>query len=187
MGLGRAGLRRDTLGSLAIAGAVAVIAFALPIADHRVSGTKPVTAGTAYRVGAGVTLALPEDASVDVTQTRPGRNQGTAVFTAGAVRVAVVVTPYHNGLDDAAARLRAKIVRSGDAQLAGTEGPVTTVAGVPGRFGGYTGNGRAGTYAVFVADGYSAEVTASGSATDMTRLRPQLDQMVRSVSFGGGP
>src|SRR5262245_94914 len=100
MGLARAGLRRDTLGSLAIAGAVAVIAFALPIADHRVSGTKPATASPAYRVGADVTLALPDGASMDVTQTRPGNDQGTAVFVVDAMRVAVVVTPYHNGLDD---------------------------------------------------------------------------------------
>ena len=188
MGLARAGLRRDTLGSLAIAGAVALIAFGLPFADSRLPDTRAVMVGVVYRVGGGVTLAPPGGADLDVTQTRPGLDQGTALFMVEGVRVAVVVSRYRHGLDDAATRLRLKIVRAGDAQLTGDEGPVTTAGGVVGRMGEYAGNGRAGTYAVFVADSHSAELTASGSATDMARLRPQLVLMVRSVSFaGGGP
>ncbi len=187
MGPARAGLRRDTLGSLAIAGAVALIAFGLPYADHLFPDTRPVMARASYGVGGGVTLVPPAGADVDVTQTRPGLDQGTALFTAEGVRVAVVVTRYRDSLDASATRLRLRIVRVGDARLAGDEGSVTTAAGVVGRTGGYAGTGRTGTYAVFVADGHSAEVTVSGSATDMARLRPQLDLMVRSVSFGADP
>ena len=187
MGLARAGLRRDILGSLAITGAVALIAFGLPFVDHLIPDSQPVTPGKQYQVGGGVTLAPPAGASLNVTRTRPGLDQGTALFMVEGVRVAVVVTPYRKGLDAAAARLRSKIVRLGDAAVTGGEAPVTTAAGVAGRMGGYGESGRAGTYAVFVADGHSAEVTASGSESDMARLRPELDLMVRSVSFGGGP
>jgi hypothetical protein len=187
MGLARAGLLRDTLGSLAVVGVVAAVAFGLPFLDRRLPDTRPVTAGVPYQVGGGVSVDPPPGASLDVTRTRPGPARGTALFVVRGVRVAVVVTPYRGDLEGAAARLHRKIVRVGDAQLSGGDAPVRIGRDVVGRQGRYAGSGRAGTYAVFVADGNSAEVTASGAETDLAMLGPELDAMIHSLTFGGRP
>ena len=186
MALARPGLLRDTLGSLAVVGVVAVVAFGLPFLDRRVPDTRPVAAGVLYPVGGGVSVAPPPGAHLDVTRTRPGPDRGTALFLVREVRVVVVVTPYRGDLQGASERLRNKIVRVADAQLSGDDGPIRTGSDVVGRQGRYSGQGRAGTYAVFVANGRSAEVTVSGSEGDLARLSAEIDAMVSSLTFGGG-
>jgi len=187
MGLARAGLLRDTLGSLAVVGVVAVVAFGLPFLDHRMPDTRPIAAGVPYQVGGGVSVDPPARALLDVTRTRPGTDRGTALFVVSEVRVAVVVTPYRGDLEGASARLRNKIVRVSDAHTTSGDAPITTRGGVVGRQGRYTEPERSGTYAVFIADGRSAEVTASGSTDDLAALGPELEAMVCTLTFGSGP
>jgi hypothetical protein len=187
MGLARAGLLRDALGSLVVVGVVALIAFGLPFLDRRMPDTRPIAAGVPYQVGGGVSVDPPAGARLDVTRTRPGSDRGTALFVVRGVRVAVVVTPYRGDLDGASGRLRNKIARVGDAQVTSGDAPITTSGGVAGRKGSYTGPERIGMYAVFIADGRSAEVTASGSNSDLAALGPEFDAMVSTLTFGSGP
>jgi hypothetical protein len=187
MGLARAGLLRDALGSLAVVGVVAVIAFGLPFLDRHLPDTRPMSAGVPYQVGGGVTVEPPAGALLDVTKTRPESNRGTVLFTVGGVRVAVVVTPYRGDLDGATNRLRNKIMRVGAGQIINGDAPISARGGVVGRQGTYTGQDRVGTYTVFIAGGRSAEVTASGSNDDLTRLASDFDAMVRTLTFRSGP
>jgi hypothetical protein len=187
MGLARAGLLRDALGSLAVVGAVALVAFGLPFLDRRLPDTRPIAAGVPYPVGGGVSVDPPAAARLDVTRTRPGSDRGTALFLVGGVRVAVVVTPYHGDLAGASSRLRHKIARVGDARLADGEAPISTRGGVVGRQGRYSGSERVGTYAVFIAGGRTAEVTASGSNNDLAGLGSEFDEMISTLTFGSGP
>jgi len=187
MGLARAGLLRDVLGSLVVVGAVALVAFGLPFIDRRLPDTRPIAADVPYQVGGGVSVDPPDAANLDVTRTRPGSDRGTALFLVRGVRVAVVVTPYDGDLAGASSRLRHKIARVGDARLADAEAPISTRGGVVGRQGRYTGPDRVGTYAVFIGDGRAAEVTASGSDTDLAVLGPEFDAMVSTLTFGSGP
>jgi hypothetical protein len=186
MGLARPGLLRDSLASLAVVGVVAAVAFGLPFLDRRVPDTRPVAAGVPYPVGGGVSVAPPPGARIDVTRTRPGPDRGTALFIVRGVRAVVVVTPYRGDLQSASDRLRHKIVRVADAQLSGADGPIRTGSNVVGRHGHYRGQGRAGTYAVFVANGRSAEVTVSGSEGDLAQLGEEFHAIVSSLTFGGG-
>jgi hypothetical protein len=103
------------------------------------------------------------------------------------VRVAVVVTPYRGDLEGASARLRNKIARVSDAHTTSGDSPITTRGGVVGRQGRYAEPERRGMYAVFIADGRSAEVTASGSTDDLAALGPELEAMVSTLTFGSGP
>ena len=187
MGLARAGLLRDTLGSLAVVGVVAIVAFGLPLLDRRLPDTRPIAAGVPYQVGGGVRVDPPTGARLDVTRTRPGSDRGTALFVVQGVRVAVVVTPYRGDLEGASARLRNKIQRAGDTQLTTGDAPISTRSGVVGRQGRYGGPERVGAYAVFLADGHSAEVTASGSSNDLVGFGPELEAMVSTLTFGSGP
>jgi hypothetical protein len=187
VGFARAGLLRDALGSLAVVGVVAVVAFGLPFLDRRLPDTRPIAAGVPYQVGGGVSVDPPAGARLDVTRTRPGSDRGTALFIIRGVRVAVVVTPYRGDLPGASARLRNKIERVGDAELTNDDAPITTRSGLVGREGRYTGRGRVGTYAVFIAGGRSAEVTASGAGNDLAGLGPEVDAMVSTLTFWSGP
>jgi hypothetical protein len=177
---------RDTLGSLVVLGIVAFTAFGLPLIDRTLPGSRDLPAGPApYSVGGGVSVVPPTGARLDVTKTRTGAERGTALFLAGGVRLAVVVTPYRGSLDDASVRLHNKLQRAGDGRV-GAGGPIRTEQDVTGVQGSYVTAGRPGTYAVFVADGRSVEVTASGPESDLDG--PALERVIRSVSFdGGGP
>lgn len=183
MGPARAGLVRDTLGSLAVLGVVAFTAFGIPLIDRSLPANRPVAAGVPFSVGGAVTVEAPTDASIDVTRTRPGRDRGTVQFLAGDVRLVVVVTPYRGSLDDSAERLRRKIARTGS-MPAGTEAPAHTDGGVPGVQGSYTTDGRPGAYAVVVDDNRAVEVTAVGPDPYLP-----VDAAVRSITFetGSGP
>lgn len=183
MGPARAGLVRDTLGSLAVLGVVAFTAFGLPLIDRSLPANRPVTAGAPFLVGGGVTVQPPAYASIDLTRTRPGRDRGSALFLAEDVRLVVVVTPYRGSLDDAAQRLRRKIARTGSVP-AGAEAPARTDRDVAGVQGSYTTEGRPGAYAVVVNDNRAVEITASGPGSSVP-----LDSAVRSITFatGSGP
>jgi hypothetical protein len=177
MGPARAGLVRDTLGSLAVLGVVAFTAFGLPLVDRSLPANRPVTAGVPFPVGGGVTVQPPAYASIDLTRTRPGRDRGTVLFLAGDVRLVVVVTPFRGSLDDSAKRLRRKIARTGS-MPAGLEAPARTDRGVPGVQGTYTTDGPPGAYAVLVEDNRAVEVTAVGADPSGS-----VDTAVRSVTF----
>jgi hypothetical protein len=173
---------RDTLGSLAVLGAVAFTAFGLPLIDRALPPSRPA-AVEPFPVGGGVTVMPPPGAEIDVSKTRPGADRGTALFLADGVRLAVVVTPYRGNLDDASSRLHNKLMRAGDAQV-GQGGPVRTADDVAGLQGSYSTSGRPGTYAVFVADGRSVEVTASGTDAELRGLGAGIEMVIRSVRFG---
>jgi hypothetical protein len=173
---------RDTLGSLAVLGVVAFTAFGLPLIDRALPPRRPAAAEP-FPVGGGVTVVPPSGAEIDVSKTRPGADRGTALFLADGVRLAVVVTPYRGSLDDASSRLHNKLMRLGNSQV-DPGGPVRTADDVAGLQGTYTMSGRPGTYAVFVADSRSVEVTASGPEPDLRTLSDRVDQAIRSVRFG---
>jgi hypothetical protein len=173
---------RDTLGSLAVLGAVAFTAFGLPLIDRAMPPSRPA-AVEPFPVGGGVTVVPPPGAAIDMSKTRPGADRGTALFLANGVRLAVVVMPYRGNLDDASARLHNKLMRAGQSQV-GPGGPVRTFDDVAGLWGTYSTSGRPGTYAVFVADGRSAELTASGPESDLRSLGAGIEIVIRSVRFG---
>jgi len=185
MGPARAGLVRNALGSLAIAGVVAVIALGLPRINRLMPAGRPVVAGAPYTVGAGVSVVPPGGSYLDVTKTRPSDDRGTALFVAGGVRLVVVVSPYRGTLEQAAGRLRRKITETAGYQVAGRESPVLTGNAVPGLRGAYASPGRLGDYAVFVANGLAVEVTASGPEHQLRAFIAAVKRCLRSVNFGG--
>jgi hypothetical protein len=194
MGPARARLVRDTVGSLAVLGIVALAAFGLPLIDRWMPDSRPVAAGEPYPVGGGVSVVPPPGAVLVPSRTRPGAERGTALFqvdgtpprrngSAQGVRVAVVVAPYRGDLSAATERLRRKISRTGSA-VTGAEEPVRTGHDVDGRRGGYVSAGRVGAYAALVADGHAVELTASGTEAGLRDV--DLDTMIRSITFAAG-
>lgn len=187
MGPPRAGFVRNALGSLAVLGVVAIIAFGLPLLNRLLPADRPVADSAPYRVGAGVTVVPPPGAHLDLTRTRPGDARGTVLFLAAGVRLVLVVTPFSGTLTQGADRLRSKITKSAGYQVTVGERPVRTEQGVPGVRGAYSSPGRVGEYAVFVADDLSVEVTVSGPESRLREASGVLDRSLRSVTFGGGP
>lgn len=173
----------NLLASLGILGTVGVIAIGLPAVDRALPADRAVPAGQRYTVGGGITVLTPTGAQVDVTRTRPGTNAGTALFVVGPVRYAIVVTPFTGTLDDAVVRLRRKITENQGYQVTGDEYPVATAQGVAGRQGAYTAPGRAGRYAVFLADDVAVEVTVSGEGPSLAESLPGITRSVRSISY----
>jgi hypothetical protein len=184
MGAARPGLVRNALGSAALLGIVAAIAFGLPAIDRRLPAIRPVAGGTAYVVGGGVTVIPPRTATLDVSQTRPTRLRGTALFRLGLVRYAIVATPYRGSLVEAAARLRAKIMARTGYQVTGPDRIIRTEGGIDGVTGVYSSPGRLGRYSVFVAGGTAVEATASGPESDLLAALPALDASVRTIAIG---
>jgi hypothetical protein len=184
MRLARVGPVRNAYGGLAVLAAVAFFAFGLPALDRSLPADRPLEPGMAYPVGASVTLVPPAGAGVDLTRTRPAADRGTALFTLGDIRLAVVVAPYRGTLDDAAVRLRNKIAQTGAGTTGATQ-PAQSADGVPGVRGSYAGSGRAGAYAVFVHQGVVVEATASGSDAELIHRLPLIEGALASVSFGG--
>jgi hypothetical protein len=187
MGLARAGLVRNALSSLAVLATVAFFAFGLPILDRALPAGRLLAAGTAYPVGGGVTVVPPPGASVDLTRTRPAEDRGTALFVAGGVRLAFVVIPYQDSLDEAGTRVRNKITKAVGVQVTGPTRQLRTAQGVTGMQGTYSSPGRFGEYAVFANGSVAVEITASGTETQLRAILPELELTLRSVSFGGGP
>jgi hypothetical protein len=182
----RAGFVRNAYSGLAILAVVAFFAFGLPALDSSLPDHRPVPAGVAYPIGGTVTLVPPVGAGVDLTRTRPSAKRGTALFTLGDIRLAVVVSPYDGTLDEAAARLRSRITKAGTAGSASDPMPAgQTADGVLGLRGTYETVGRPGAYAVFIHGGVVVEVTVSGPEPLLTHHLPAFDGALATVSFGG--
>jgi hypothetical protein len=180
-------LTRNTLGSLAVAGVVALIAFGLPLVDRALPAGRAVAAGQPYAVGGRVTVVPPAGSSIDVTRTRPGTDRGTVLFVVEGVRLAIVVGPYRGTLDEATDRLHRKITKSTGYQVTGADEPITTAQGVTGNYGAYSSPGRLGAYAIFVSNRASVEVTASGPEQQLRGLEDLLAHSLRSVTFEDHP
>lgn len=186
MGPVPAALRSNALASLAVLGVVALFAFGLPALDRSLPGARPVAAGVAYPVGGSVTVVPPSGSSVDLTRTRPGTDRGTALFFVDGVRLALVVTPYDGDLAGAVERLHHKITKTSGGRITGAGREIRTALGVRGFRGSYTSAGRFGRYAVFVNGQAVVEATASGSEIQLRALEREIEEAMRSVSFGGG-
>ncbi len=173
MGVAPPRLWLNGLGSIAVLIIVAAIGIGLPALDRAVAADRPLRAGAAYLVGAGVSLVPPAGATLDAGRTRPGRDRGTAVFRVGALRLAVQAATYDGLLPAAAARLRTKLTVGAGCQIVGTEQPAVTTSGVPGVQGRYLNGQRAGRYAVYVASGVAVEATVEGPLGTTNESAPQ--------------
>jgi hypothetical protein len=184
MGYGQSRLIRNLCGSLGVAAVLALIGIGLPALNAEVPAERPVAANHPYPVGAGVTVVPPPGTSLDATQTRPGTQNGQALFVIGSIRYAVVVVPFTGTLAAAAAALRSKITGTRGYQVASPESAIETDSGVPGRQGTYASSVRDGRYAVFVSHGLDVQLTIAGSDVDLRPLLPALTRSMTSVVFG---
>lgn len=173
----------DLLGALSLVLALAGLAFGLPALDRALPADRPVPAGRPYAVGGGVTVVPPPGSRIDVTETRPTDDAGTALFRLGPVRYLITVRRFDGDLPTAADRLRQRITGTTGYQVTGTELTVATASGLAGLQGGYTAPGRGGRYAVFVADGRTIEVTVSGADLDLGRTLPAIDASTRTLRY----
>ena len=173
----------DLLGALSLVLALAGLAFGLPALDRALPAERPVPADRPYAVGGGVTVVPPPGSRIDVTETRPTDEEGTALFRLGPVRYLITVRRFDGDLPTAAERLRQRITGTTGYQVTGTELTVATVSGLAGLQGGYTAPGRGGRYAVFVADGRTIEVTVSGADLDLGRTLPAIDASTRTLRY----
>jgi hypothetical protein len=183
MWVGRARLLRNGLGSLTVLSVIVAISVGLPAVDRALPASRPVTTDEPYQVGAGVSVVPPDRAQMDVTQTRPGPNRGTAVFMIGSVRYVIVVTPYQDNLQQAAERLRLKITSTRGYQVTGSEFSAATSSGLVGLQGGYTAPGRNGRYAVFVVEGLAIQLTASGADPELRHVLDEIEASIASISY----
>jgi hypothetical protein len=173
----------NLLGALLIVVILAGLAFGLPALNAALPADRPVSADEPYRIGAGVTIRPPPGAVLDVTGTRPGADEATALFRIGPVRYAIAVQPYDGTLAAAADRLRRRITDTSGYQVTGAQLAVATASGLAGLQGGYAAPGRGGRYAVFVADGRTIEVTVSGADLDLGRTLPAIEASTRTLRY----
>jgi hypothetical protein len=173
----------NLLGALSLVTALSGLAFGLPALDHALPADRAVASDRPYTIGGGVTVVPPPGARIDVTETRPTDDAGTALFRLGPVRYRITVQPFDGDLSAAAVRLRQRITGTAGYQVTGTELTVATVTGLAGLQGGYTAPGRGGRYAVFVADGHTIEVTVSGADLDLGRTLPAIDASTRTLRY----
>ncbi len=185
MGSGRFRLLNNALGSIAILGVLAVVTIGLPAWDRSLPAARPLTAGEAFQVGAGVSVVPPTGALLDLTRTRPGATRGSALFLIGPVRYAMVAEPFIGSLTDATHRLRNKITNTRGYQVTGGDGALRTDTGIKGRQGGYASSGRDGWYAVYLADGVSVEVTVSGTQPGLRERMPAIERSMASIQITG--
>lgn len=175
----------NLLGALGLVAVLAGLAIGLPILDNSLPADRPVRTDQPYPVGAGVTVVLPRGAVLDVTGTRPGDTEGTALFRIGPVRYAIAVQPFDGTLAAAAARMRQRITGTPGYQVTGGQLAVTTGTGLTGLQGGYTAPGRGGRYTVFLAGDLTIEVTVSGSELDLGRTLPAIEASTRTLLVTG--
>ena len=177
----------NSLGALGVAATLAGLAFGLPALDRSLPAERAVPSGEPYPVGAGVTVVPPAGATVDVTETRPGDDEGTVLFRLGPVRYAIAVRPFRGDLPTAAERLRKRITGTAGYQVTGTQFAVHAAGGLAGLQGGYTAPGRGGRYTVFVVRGLAIEVTVSGNDLELSRTLPQIEKSTRTLRHDGQP
>ena len=131
-----------------------------------------------YHVGGGITVVPPPGAVLDVTGTRPLPDRGTALFRLGAVRYALVVTPYSGDPGTAAARLRTKLCGTGRCQATDAAG-VTGAAGL--WAGAVQGPDLAGRYAALVLSHRLVEATVLGPPSALDGCLPAVSASLSSV------
>lgn len=185
MGTAGGRLLRNFAGSLAVLAVILAIAFGLPAINRLVPADRGTIDGKAYMVGAGVSVIPPLHAQIDASKTRPGPDRGTVLFLVGPVRYVIVVAPFGGGIEDAAAKLRAKIEATRGYQVAGGRKVISTGTGLKGVGGGYTAPGRIGRYAVFLAGGLSIEVTVSGTEVGLSDEIATIEKSVSSIAYQG--
>jgi hypothetical protein len=175
----------NLLGTFSVVAVLAGLALGLPAIDRALSAERPLQAGVAVDVGAGVTVVPPAGATLDVTGTRPGDSMGSALFRLGAVQYKIAVRPFDGDLETAAAQLRKRITGNQGYQVTGAQLAVDTAEGLSGLQGGYTAPGRGGRYAVFVGDGRTIEILISGNDLALGRTLPQIEASTRTIRIDG--
>jgi hypothetical protein len=184
MGVPQAGLRRNGLYSLGILAVVAAITLGLPALDRALPPERAVPTGVAYPVTDTVTVIPPAGARLDVSQTRPGRHSGHAVFLLGRVRIAILVSPDQLTLAAAADQLRTRLRDGLGATSIGPEG-ITPTGILTGRF--RAGPDR-GWYAVrvfgstTVVNATVVNATASGPPGELASGLPAIEASVASIA-----
>jgi hypothetical protein len=171
----------NLLGALGLTAILAGLAFGLPAWDNALPADRPVRTDRPYLVAADVSVVPPPGAVLDVTGTRPGDDEGSALFRVGPVRYAIAVQPYDGTLAMAAARLRQRITGNPGYQVTGGQSTVATGTGLHGLQGGYTAPGRGGRYAVYLAGDLTIEVTISGGELDLGRTLPTIEASTRTI------
>ncbi|MCP2325872.1 hypothetical protein HDA40_004379 [Hamadaea flava] len=174
-------LLRNLASSVAVLVVILFVAWGLPAINRRVPAGASTVGGRAYAVGGGVVVIPPGQAELDLTNTRPGADRGTALFLIGPVRYVIVVAPFTGDLTAAAAKLRAKITGTRGYQVTGAEDSTTTDSGLTGVQGSYTAPGRLGRYAVFLSAGRAIEVTVSGAEPDLANLMTGIEASIASI------
>jgi hypothetical protein len=176
----------NLLAALAIVGILAGLALGLPALNAALPADRALEPDEPYLIGAGVSVRPPPGAVLDVTGTRPGDDEATALFRLGPVRYAITVRPYDGTLAAAADRLRRRITDTSGYQVTGAQLAVATASGLTGLQGGYAAPGRGGRYAVFLADGHTIEVTVSGADLDLGRSLPAIEASTRTIRYEPG-
>ena len=177
----------NLLGALGVVVTLAGLAFGLPALDRSLPSQRPVSSDQPYPIGAGVTVVPPVGSTVDLTGTRPGTQEGKALFRLGPVLYGIDVRPFDGDLTSAAERLRKRITGTPGYQVTGSQLGVTTAAGLAGVQGSYTAPGRGGRYAVYVTDGLTIEVTISGTDLDLGRSLPSIEASAKTLRHDGNP
>lgn len=172
------------LGPAALVAALSGLAFGLPAIDRALPSQRAVPADKPYEVGGGVTVFPPTGATLDLTGTRPGDDQGMVLFRLGPVSYSISVQPFDGTLVSAADRLRRRITGTPGYQVTSDQLTVDTTDGISGLQGGYTAPGRGGRYTVFVAAGRTIEVTVSGAEFDLGRTLPVIEASTRTLVVG---
>ncbi|MGC9667157.1 hypothetical protein ACNTMW_11450 [Planosporangium sp. 12N6] len=178
MGVPRAGLRRNALCSLVILAVIGAITVGLPALDRALPRERPIADGMTYRVTDTVTVVPPPGARLDVSQTRPGRDSGHAVFLVGRVRFVILVSPDRLTASAAADRLRARLRDGLGAQPTGVETP--TQAGT--RTGRFRAGDDHGWYQVRVFGATVVDATASGPPDDLAGRLPAIEAAAATIA-----
>lgn len=178
-------LLRNLLGGLAVSATVALIGIGLPALNNALPAARSVPTDRPYPIAAGVAVVPPSGAELDVTKTRPGTREGSALFVIGSVRYAVVVTRFAGTLDDAITRLRHKIESTRGYQVTGGESAIRTAQGIVGQQGTYASAGRDGRYAAFLAGGLDVEITAAGNDVELRRVLDRIEASILTLTFTG--
>jgi hypothetical protein len=175
----------NLLGALGVVAVLAGLALGLPALDRALPSQRPLEPDRPYPIGAGVTVVPPSGATVDLTGTRPGDDEGMALFRLGPVQYAIAVRRFGGNLAAAAERLRRRITGTSGYQVTGSQLAISTADGLAGVQGGYSAPGRSGRYAVFVTGGITIEVTISGADLDLGRSLPAVEASTRTLRAQG--
>ncbi|WP_203837140.1 hypothetical protein [Winogradskya humida] len=177
----------NLLGACGVVAALGGLAFGLPALNHALPSERPVRSDRPFEIGGGVFVTPPPGASIDLTVTRPAEDTGKVLFRLGTVRYLITVEPYDGSLSAAVARLRQRIIGNSGYQVTGPDLMVATIGGLQGLQGGYSGPGRGGRYAVFVADGHTIEVTVSGADLDLGPTLSAIEKSTRTLEYHAEP